>query len=212
MLIVDEFPAIAFGGANAANLFEMVRFHGAGLVITAQSYAGLGADADRMLGAAAGLILHQCADPEHLLVRAGQRLDFQRRVTITERGMGQAVKEYAVAEGMLAETDALKVDPNAVKQLGQGECIVIAQGRAQHVAVSQVRIHERMPVLPLPATPVTIVEIDPTTRQAQREQALRPNEHLPISAPADLESGVSDTATAQPSTTSASLDESIREY
>jgi hypothetical protein len=34
LLIVDEFPAIAFGGANVANLFEMVRFHGAGLLVT----------------------------------------------------------------------------------------------------------------------------------------------------------------------------------
>jgi hypothetical protein len=211
LLIVDEFPAIAFGGANAANLFEMVRFHGAGLIVTAQSYAGLGADADRMLGAAAGLILHQCADPEHLLVRAGQRLDFQRRVTITERGMGQAVKEYAVGEGMLAETDALKVDPNAVKQLGQGECVVIAQGRAQHVAVSQVRIQERMPVLPSSPRSTTIVEIDPTTRQAQRGRIHRPTEHLRISTPADLAGSESDTA-AQASTTPASPDESIREY
>jgi hypothetical protein len=96
-----------------------------------------------MLGAAAGLILHQCADREHLLMRAGQRLDFQRRVTITKRGMGQAVKEYAVGEGMLAETDALKVDPSAFKQLGPGKCVVIAQGSAQHVTVSQVRAYPR---------------------------------------------------------------------
>lgn len=72
LLIVDEFPAIAFGGANAASLFEMVRSHGAGIAVTAQSYAGMGEDADRILGAAAGLIVHQCADPERLLTRAGQ--------------------------------------------------------------------------------------------------------------------------------------------
>src|SRR5581483_117225 len=130
LLIVDEFPAIAFSGANAATLFEMVRFHGAGIVVTAQSYAGMGAEVDRILGAAAGLIIHQCADPERLLARAGQGLEFQRRVAFTERGMGVAVKEYAIGEGMLAEAEALKVDPNAVKQLGPGECIVIAGGRA----------------------------------------------------------------------------------
>jgi hypothetical protein len=161
-----------------------------------------------MLGAAAGLILHQCADPEHLLVRAGQRLDFQRRVTITERGIGQAVKEYAVGEGMLAETDALKVDPNAVKQLGPGECVVIAQGRAQHVAVSQVQIPERMPVLSSPPQSTAIVEIDPTTRQAQCERALR---SLPTRALVDLGGSENDTA-AQPSTTTVPLDMSIREY
>jgi hypothetical protein len=140
LLIVDEFPAIAFGGANAASLFEMVRFHGAGLVVTAQSYAGLGADADRILGAAAGLIIHQCADPERLLPRGGQSLSFQRRVTFTERGMGPSVRAYAVGEGVLAETERLKVESDTVKQLGQGEVIVIAGGRAQHVLVSPVRL------------------------------------------------------------------------
>jgi hypothetical protein len=140
LLIVDEFPAIAFGGANAASLFEMVRFHGAGLVVTAQSYAGLGADADRILGAAAGLIVHQCADPERLLLRGGQSLSFQRRISFTERGMGQAVREYAVGEGMLAETETLKVDPDTIKQLDAGACVVIAGGRARHVLISQVRL------------------------------------------------------------------------
>ena len=208
LLIVDEFPAIAFGGANAASLFEMVRLHGAGMAVTAQSYAGMGEDADRMLGAAAGLIVHQCADPERLLTRAGQGLEFERRVTISERGMGQAVKEFAVGEGMLAETDALKVDPNAVKQLGPGECVVIAQGRAQHIAVSQVRIPERTLVLHPSSRSPAIMEIDPTMRQAQREQALRPR---PAHAPVDLGGSENDT-TAQPSTTPAPLDESIREY
>jgi hypothetical protein len=200
---VDEFPAIAFGGANAANLFEMVRFHGAGLVVTAQSYAGLGADADRMLGAAAGLILHQCADPEHLLVRAGQRLDFQRRVTVTERGMGQAVKEYAVGEGMLAETDALKVDPNAVKQLGQGECVVIAQGRAQHIAVSRVTHVKPAPAQPNVGTAIT--EIDRLARRRHRRAAANAAER------ADVASKPRNTSTSSPGG-NPPAQESIREY
>lgn len=139
LLIVDEFPAIAFGGANAASLFEMVRSHGATIVATTQSYAGLGDDADRILGAAAGLIVHQCADPERLLLRGGQSLSFQRRVSFTERGMGAAVREYAVGEGLLAETEILKVDPDRVKQLEPGTCVVIAGGRTQEVLVSPVR-------------------------------------------------------------------------
>jgi len=140
LLIVDEFPAIAFGGANAASLFEMVRSHGAGIAVTAQSYAGMGEDADRILGAAAGLIVHQCADPERLLTRAGQDLAFERRVSFSERGMGQAVKEFAVGEGMLAARQELKVSPDRVKQLGPGECFVIVGGCAQEVRVSQVRL------------------------------------------------------------------------
>jgi len=166
LLIVDEFPAIAFGGANAASLFEMVRFHGGGIVVTAQSYAGMGSEVDRILGAAAGLILHQCADPERLLARAGQSLAFQRRITFTERGMGAAVKEYAIGEGMLAEAEALKVDPNAVKQLGPGECVVIVGGRAQHIMVSQIGQPSQAP---LPAVAAdAVLEIDRPNRQTRR--------------------------------------------
>ena len=48
-------------------------------------------------------------------------------------------------------------------------------------------------------------------RQAQRGRILRPTEYLPTRAPADLGGSENDTA-AQPSTTTAPSDESIREY
>jgi len=172
LLIVDEFPAIAFGGANAASLFEMVRSHGAGIAVTAQSYAGMGEDADRILGAAAGLIVHQCADPERLLTRAGQDLAFERRVSFSERGMGQAVKEFAVGEGMLAARQELKVSPDRVKQLGPGECFVIVGGCAQQVRVSQVRIAQQsddaVPAQGMPAQPA-IQGIGDEQRRAYRQ-------------------------------------------
>lgn len=205
LLIVDEFPAIAFGGANAASLFEMVRSHGAGIIVTAQSYAGLGGDADRILGAAAGLIVHQCADPERLLLRGGQSLAFQRRISFTERGMGPAVREYAVGEGMLAETETLKVDPDMVKQLDPGACVLIAGGRAQHVLVSPVRLPR--PVARSQAcdtsTQVEIAEVDRTvlrTRNALAKRAQEPTE----------ESACKTSKTTHD--TEPATDESIREY
>lgn len=137
LFIIDEFPAIAFGGANAATLFEMVRFRGAGVVVTAQSYAGMGANADRILGAAAGLVIHQCADPERLLPRAGQSVSFQRRVGFAERGMGAGVREYAVGEGTISASEELKMHADLVKRLQPGECFVIAGGAAQQVRVSR---------------------------------------------------------------------------
>lgn len=137
LFIIDEFPAIAFGGANAATLFEMVRFRGAGIVVTAQSYAGMGADADRILGAAAGLVIHQCADPERLLPRAGQSVSFQRRVGFAERGMGAGAREYAVGEGTLSASEELKIHADLVKRLQPGECFVIVGGAAQLVRVSR---------------------------------------------------------------------------
>jgi hypothetical protein len=203
LLIVDEFPAIAFGGANAATLFEMVRFHGAGIVVTAQSYAGMGGEVDRILGAAAGLILHQCADPERLLARAGQSLEFQRRVAFTERGMGAAVKEYAIGEGMLAEAEALKVDPNAVKQLGPGECVVIAGGRAQHIMVSQIRQSSQAP-----ARTIATEAIQEIARSGRRRHRVS----LPSAATTTHLVSATREATGSALTNNPPNEESIREY
>ncbi len=140
LLIVDEFPAIAFGGANAATLFEMVRSRGAGVVITAQSYAGMGDGADRILGAAASLLLHQCGDPDELLKRAGMETTYQRRISFAQRGVSTTnPREYELGEGSLAASRELKIRPDHVKTLQPGECFLISGGRYQHLRVSQVR-------------------------------------------------------------------------
>jgi hypothetical protein len=143
LLIVDEFPAIAFGGANAATLFEMVRSRGAGVVITAQSYAGMGEGADRILGAAASLLLHQCGDPDDLLKRAGMETTYQRRISFAQRGVSTTnPREFEVGEGSLAGVRELKIRPDHVKTLQPGECYLISGGRYQHLRVSQVRAAE----------------------------------------------------------------------
>jgi hypothetical protein len=148
LLIIDEYPVIAFSGAGTASLFEMVRFHGASIIVTGQSYAGMGEGFDRILGAAETLILHRCGDPDKLLPRAGQRLSFKRRVSFAERGIGRAAREYATGGGYLAVDEELKIHPNEVKELPPGECFVIAGGRAQHVLVKRA---------PLPAPPSTLL-------------------------------------------------------
>ena len=137
LLIVDEYPVIAFSGSGTASLFEMVRFHGASILVTGQSYAGMGEGFDRILGAAETLILHRCGDPDRLLPRAGQRLNFKRRVGFSERGIGRGAKEYATGAGYLAVDEELKIHPNEVKELPPGECFVIAGGRAQRVLVKR---------------------------------------------------------------------------
>ena len=140
VLIIDEYPVIAFSGAGTASLFEMVRFHGASIIVTGQSYAGMGEGFDRILGAAETLILHRCGDPDKLLPRAGQRLNFKRRVGFSERGIGRGAKEYATGAGYLAVDEELKIHPNDVKELPPGECFVIAGGRAQRVLVKRVAL------------------------------------------------------------------------
>ena len=138
LLIIDEYPVIAFSGQGTASLFEMVRFHGASIIITGQSYAGMGEGFDRILGAAETLILHRCGDPDQLLSRAGQRLTFNRHVGIAERGIGRGAREYATGAGYLAIDEELKIHPNDVKELPRGECFVIAGGQYQRVLVNRV--------------------------------------------------------------------------
>ncbi|NTU78148.1 MAG: hypothetical protein HGA45_01885 [Chloroflexales bacterium] len=137
LLIIDEYPVIAFSGAGTASLFEMVRFHGASIIVTGQSYAGMGEGFDRILGAAETLFLHRCGDPDELLPRAGQRLTFKRRVSFAERGIGQGAREYATGGGYLAVDEELKIHPNDVKELPRGECFVIAGGQYQRVLVNR---------------------------------------------------------------------------
>ncbi len=156
LLIVDEFSAIAVGGTDAANLFERVRSYGAGIIVTSQSYAGMGQDADRILGAAATILLHQCPDPDDILRRAGMQTVFERRVGYAERGMGNAPRAYATGQGALGAKETLKVDPNTVKTLPIGGCVVIASGAAQQVQVSQ-----------LPATRGTTPPPAPSTASAR---------------------------------------------
>jgi hypothetical protein len=203
LLIIDEFPAIAFSGAGTAALFEMVRFHGASIIVTGQSYAGMGEGFDRILGAAETLILHRCGDPDKLLPRAGQRLAFKRRVGFSERGIGRGAREFATGAGYLAIDEELKIHPNEVKELPRGECFVIAGGRAQRVLVKRVTPPperapaaqtETEPSLPVasaaerrvPATGAPLVlEVERTPTSAPLETPATPVAPEPEPTPAD---------------------------
>jgi hypothetical protein len=151
LLIIDEFPVMAFSSSGTASLFEMVRFHGASIFVTGQSYAGMGQGFDRILGAAETLILHRTGDPDQLLPRAGQRLSFKRRVGFSERGMGSAARDYATGDGSLALEEESKIHPNDVKELPRGECFVIAGGKYQRVLVKQVTAPNATNPSPSPA-------------------------------------------------------------
>jgi hypothetical protein len=151
LFIIDEFPAIAFGGANTATLFEMVRSKGAGMVVTAQSYAGMGEGADRILGAATTLLLHQCADPDRLLMRGGMATTYARNVSFAERGTSNPAA-YGVGTGSIREQEQLKVHPNEVKALAPGECFLISGGRYAHVSVARLAPDAITPYIPSPSS------------------------------------------------------------
>jgi hypothetical protein len=140
LLLVDEFSALVIGGTDAASLFERIRSYGASVVVTSQSYAGMGDGADRILGAAAAVLLHQCPDPEQLIARAGLMSTVQQRRSATERmGLG-GVKAYATGQVALHERDVAKVRIEAVQQFEPGECVLIVGGQAQRLRVSQLQL------------------------------------------------------------------------
>ncbi len=132
LFIVDELSALTTG-SGAANLFERIRSFGGSVLISSQSYAGLGDHADRILDAAKSLILHQSSDPERLVARAGTRRVVERSTQLNEEG--------PTGMGSYRNQHAFRVDPDAVRRLGIGEAFLISNGHAHKFKASQATVH-----------------------------------------------------------------------
>ena len=86
LLIIDEAPQVLGDGAQVASMYETLRESGAAVVVAAQSYSGLGPAADRILGAAGGLlVVHATKDPEPFVHLMGT----ERRPEVTTRIVGE---------------------------------------------------------------------------------------------------------------------------
>jgi hypothetical protein len=135
LLIVDEYSAIS-AGTDAANLFERVRSFGGSVLVSSQSYSGLGdrREAERILDAAHTLIIHRCPDPERLIQRAGTYRRPERSIYIGREG--------PTGQGSVRIQDAFKASPDAARQLGVGEVFVIAEGRAHKVQVAPMEVKQ----------------------------------------------------------------------
>ena len=147
LLIVDEFSAISRGGADAANLFERVRSYGAGVIVTSQSYEGLGLDAARLIGAAWATIAFQCTDPEPIAARAGTIKEVQTSLrteyaALPGRNPLLSAKEHMTGTSTEHETEVPRLHPNVIRNLGIGECCIVTNGAYQAVRVA------RLPQLP----------------------------------------------------------------
>jgi hypothetical protein len=147
LLIVDEFSAISRGGADAANLFERVRSYGAGVIVSGQSYEGLGADAARLIGAAWATIAFQCTDPEPIAARAGTTREVQTSLrteyaALPGRNPLLSAKEHMTGTSTEHEAEVPRLHPNVIRNLGIGECCIITNGAYQAVRVA------RLPKLP----------------------------------------------------------------
>ena len=145
LLVLDEFSAIS-SGADAANLVERAREFGAGVILTTQSYAGLGNGAERVLDAArGGLIVHSLANPEPFTARAGTVS--RNVVSVTEPahqpGLISGILFNQQPEMPRTTTrvqEFPRVDPNEVRQLPRGEAFVINGGRAQRVSFNRIEL------------------------------------------------------------------------
>ena len=147
LLVLDEFSAIS-QGADAANLIERAREFGCGVILTTQSYAGLGAGAERVLDAARGaLIVHSLANPEPFTQRAGTVMREMASLTAPARKTGFiSGVVFGQNVDMPRTTTRLqefpRIDPNEVRQLGRGEAFVVSGGRAQRVGFDRVGLDE----------------------------------------------------------------------
>ena len=143
LLVLDEFSAISTG-ADAANLIERAREFGAGVILTTQSYAGLGGGAERVLDAArGGLIVHSLANPEPFTSRAGTVASEVVSVTQPARQPGLVAGVLFNQQPEMPRTTTRvqefpRVDPNEVRQLPRGEAFVICGGRAQRVSFNRI--------------------------------------------------------------------------
>ena len=142
LLVVDEYSALSESSA-AEELFERVRSPhgtgGAGMIVTSQSYAGLGEGAERMIAAAATTILFQCADPEHLVARAGTSTHYRTSYSTERTGVFPAVRS---SREMIRGDDRPRLDPNLVQTLPVGACYLVPSGAYQLVAVAPLAIQQ----------------------------------------------------------------------
>ncbi len=129
-LIIDEFSAIAGLAPQVIDLVERMRDVGGQVVVTAQSWEGLGSDDDerlRLRAAMGALLIHQCGDPEKLIEPAGAERKVEQSWQLDEAahsGMGSMRMGFR-----------MKLDPDRVRQAGVGEAWAIARGQYLHMQV-----------------------------------------------------------------------------
>ncbi|HKM55232.1 MAG TPA: hypothetical protein VJY33_17640, partial [Isosphaeraceae bacterium] len=139
--IVDEFSAVTSAAPMVIDLAERVRDVGGQVVVSAQSYEGLGrdeAERRRMRDALAsgGLVVHRLAEPDEVVKVAG-----------TVRAMEQSWQLESHGHtglGTVKMAHKMKVDPDETRQARTGEAWVITHGRAARMSVLRSRISEEV--------------------------------------------------------------------
>lgn len=144
LLIIDEFSAIA-DGERMARTVEVVRSYGVGVVLAPQAFDGMGGPeaSARILNAAHTIFLHAIPDPEPVVKAAGTRMATEFSV---QHDHGQSTDV-----GSTRQQHQHRADPNEVRRLPPGMCLVIGSGQAQKVQIAPVRLGAPAPLAELPA-------------------------------------------------------------
>ncbi len=136
-IVIDEFSAVTTAASVAINLAERIRDVQAQLVISVQSWEGLGTDEDERMrlrnALAGGALVHRMPTPEKFLEAAGTNRE-------TEHS-GQIDSSGSTALGSVKTAHHMKVAPNDVRSALVGEAWLIYQGK-----------YLRMQVLPNPGS------------------------------------------------------------
>jgi hypothetical protein len=137
LFIIDEYSALKENSAEGAcNLATRAREFGAGIILSVQSYAGLGndKDAEEILDSVNSIILHACSNPEKFIERAGTR---------PTREIGHQIDRGArTGLGTMRVQEQFKVLPNSVRKFDKGECTFITDGRSANIKVDMIEISE----------------------------------------------------------------------
>jgi hypothetical protein len=177
LLAADDYSAVS-RRVPLSNLCERGRSLGLGVMVSAQSWQGLGADDDERNRIAAtadgGLWLMRTPYPEPLVSLAGTR----RTLESARKILGPAFGD----EGTSRIQHAWTADPDIIRQLDTGQACYIHHGTAAYIQVAR----PRPSPLTLPAAPRPVI-IPPPPAPAPETGNGHPGQHQPGNAPSRLD-------------------------
>jgi hypothetical protein len=134
LLAADDYSAVS-RRVPLSNLYERGRSLGLGVMVSAQSWQGLGADEDERYRVAAtadgGLWLLQTPHPEPLVALAGTRRVLESAHKLIGAGWGE--------EGTTRIQHAWTADPDLIRQLAVGQACYIRRGSAVYIQLARLK-------------------------------------------------------------------------
>ena len=134
LLAADDYSAVS-RRVPLSNLYERGRSLGLGVMVSAQSWQGLGADEDERYRVAAtadgGLWLLQTPHPEPLVALAGTRRVLESAHKLIGAGWGE--------EGTTRIQHAWTADPDLIRKLAVGQACYIRRGSAVYLQLARLK-------------------------------------------------------------------------